>query len=88
MNRPQRKSIGKRKKLENVWASKTCLADTAIMSPVNAEVIAIIRTARRTVVQVTALRSMKKLAKTTGTKALKMPKRIVPEILASTACSG
>ena len=84
INSPQRKSIGKRKKFEKVCASKTCLADTAINSPVNDDVMAISKTASKSIPQLTALKSIKKLAKMTGTNALKIPNRIVPAIFAST----
>jgi len=43
--RPQRKIIGKRKKLENVCASKISLTETAVNSPRNVETTAIAITA-------------------------------------------
>lgn len=81
---PHKNSMGKRKKFENVCASNTCFADTAINSPVNDEVTAIIKIAGIKSPHFTALRSIKKLAKMTGTNALKMPNIIVPVIFAST----
>ena len=45
INSPHRNSIGNRKKLENVWASKTSFARSAIMSPGSVEVTAIRNTA-------------------------------------------
>lgn len=77
--------MGKRKKFEIVCASNTCSADTAIRSPIKDEVTAIIKTARNTAPQFIACKSIKKLAKTTGTNALKKPNRIVPAILAKTS---
>ena len=74
MNRPHRKSIGKRKKFENVCASKTCYADTAMSKPSKVDVMAINSTASNIMPQFIAPRFTKKAAKMTGTKALKMPK--------------
>lgn len=84
MKSPQRKSMGKRKKFERVCASNTCSADTAIKSPISAELIAIINTAGNIIPKLTPPKSIKKLANITGTKALKIPNRIVPAILAKT----
>ena len=41
INRPHKNNIGNLKKFENVWASNTSLADTAINKPNKAEVTAI-----------------------------------------------
>ena len=82
-NNPHRKIIGKRKKLENVWASKTSLTETAIKSPRKVDTTPIRMIAGTTRDQVIADRSTRKAAITTGTKALTIPKRIAPEVLAS-----
>ena len=50
-NSPQRKIIGKRKKLENVCASNTSLTETAIKSPRNVDETAISTKAGKTVSQ-------------------------------------
>jgi len=41
INRPHKNNMGNLKKFENVWASNTSFADTAINNPSKAEVIAI-----------------------------------------------
>lgn len=81
--RPQRKIIGKRKKLENVWASKTSLTDTATKRPRNVETIAIISTAGNAAAQATCERSARNKARITGTKAFAIPNKIAPAVLAN-----
>ena len=39
INRPHKNSIGKRKKSENVCASNTCFADTAMSNPISVDVM-------------------------------------------------
>jgi head-tail adaptor len=87
-NKPHRKIIGKRKKLENVWASNTSLDDTAIKSPKSVDTIAIRIIAGTTKIQAIPERSARKAAISTGTKALTIPKRIAPEVLASIRSSS
>jgi len=80
---PQRKIIGKRRKSENVWASKTSLAATATKSPRNVDATPISATAGRKVPRASPDRSARKAAIATGTNALAMPKRIAPLVFAS-----
>jgi hypothetical protein len=40
-NNPQRKIMGNRKKLENVWASKTSLTEVAMNNPIKVEAMEI-----------------------------------------------
>ena len=82
-NRPQRKIIGKRKKLEKVWASNTSLTATAMNRPRKVEARAIISTAGTNTSQLTWPRSTRNEAMTTGTKALTAPNRMAPLVLAS-----
>ena len=82
-NNPHRKIIGKRKKLENVWASNTSLTETAIKSPRKVDTTPIRMIAGTTRDQVIADRSTRKAAIITGMKAFTIPKRIAPEVLAS-----
>src|SRR5690606_42090496 len=83
MNRPQRKIMGKRKKLEKVCASKTSLTETATNNPRKVEVTAIRRTLMKADNQLMPERSIRKAAKRTGRKALKTPKMMAPVVLAS-----
>ena len=84
INRPHKNNIGNLKKFENVWASNTYLADTAINKPNKAEVTAIKITATSVSPQLISLKSIKNAAKTTGTNALTIPNKIAPRILAMT----
>ena len=81
--RPHRNIIGKRKKLENVWASKTSLTDTAMKSPKKVDTIPIRMMAGTTRYQAIPDKSARNAAIITGTKALTTPKSIAPEVLAS-----
>jgi hypothetical protein len=83
MKRPHRKIMGNRKKLENVWASKTSLTDTAIKSPRKVEVTAIRKTPPNTRSQLMPERSVMNRAKITGTNPLNMPETMAPVVLAS-----
>jgi len=87
-NRPQRKIIGKRKKLEKVCASKTSLTETAMKSPRKVDEIAIITMAGITADHNTVERSVKKIAIMIGTQALTAPKRIAPLVLANIRSSS
>jgi len=78
-NRPQRKIMGKRKKFENVCASKTSLTETAMSRPRKVDATAISTTAGTMAVQATPERSARNTARMTGTKALAVPKRIAPD---------
>jgi dephospho-CoA kinase len=60
-------------------------ADTAITKPSSADVTAISTTPITAAVQFTPLRFMKKAAKMTGTKALNIPNKTAPKILAKTS---
>ena len=82
-NNPHRNIIGKRKKLENVWASNISLTDTAIKSPRKVETIPIRMMAGITNDQTIPVRSVRNAAIIMGTKALTTPNRIAPEVLAS-----
>lgn len=82
-NSPHRKIIGKRKKLENVWASNTSLAETAIKSPRKVDTIPIRMIAGITSDHAIPERSTRNAAIIMGTKALTIPKKIAPEVLAS-----
>ena len=55
INRPHKNNIGNLKKFENVWASNTSFADTAINKPSKAEVIAIKITAASVIPQLIPL---------------------------------
>src|SRR5690554_1122502 len=83
MKRPQRKIIGKRKKLENVWASKTSFTETAINRPIKVEVIEINKILIRAGNQLIPETSVKKTASNRGTRALKIPNTIAPAVLAN-----
>jgi hypothetical protein len=87
-NNPQRKIMGKRKKLENVCASNTSLTETAMKSPRKVDAIAIRMIDGTTRAQAIPERSARKAAIITGTKALTTPKRIAPEVLASMRSSS
>jgi hypothetical protein len=87
-NNPQRKIIGKRKKLENVCASNTSLTETAMKSPRNADATPIRMMAGITRVHAIPERFTRKAAITTGTKALTIPKRIAPDVLANIRSSS
>ncbi len=79
---PHKKIIGNRKKFENVCASKTSLTPTAIKSPRKVEAIEIRTIAKNKTNQEIPERSTKNAAIIRGTKALKIPKRIAPLVLA------
>jgi len=83
INKPQRNIIGKRKKFEYVWASNTSLTETAINRPRKVDVTAISTTLIIAEIQFTPDKSTKTAAKSTGMKALRMPKRIAPVVFAS-----
>jgi hypothetical protein len=83
MKRPQRKIMGKRKKLEKVCASNISFTDTAIKRPRRVEVTAIRKTAPSVESQWMPDKLVRKEAKSTGTKALIMPKRMAPLVFAS-----
>lgn len=87
-NNPHRKIMGKRKKLENVWASNTSLTETAMKSPRKVDATPIRIIAGITRAQAIPERSARKAAIITGTKALTTPKRIAPEVLASIRSSS
>src|SRR4030043_629310 len=80
---PQRKIIGKRKKLEKVCASKTSLTDTAIKRPRRVEVTEIRKIAPSAGSQLMPDRLVIKDANKTGTNALNRPKGMAPLVLAS-----
>src|SRR4030043_1784716 len=80
---PQRKIIGKRKKLEKVCASKTSLTDTAIKRPRRVEVTDSRKSAPSAGSQLMPDRLVIKDANKTGTNALNRPKRMAPLVLAS-----
>jgi hypothetical protein len=86
-NNPHRKIIGKRKKLEKVWASKTSLAETEIKSPRKVDTIPIRTIAGTTKAQVILDISARNAAMAMGINALTMPKRIAPEVLANISVS-
>jgi len=85
---PHKNIIGKRKKLEKVWASKTSLTATAMNRPRKVEAMAIRTTAGMNALQTTGDRSIRNIAMMTGTKALATPKRIAPLVLASISSSN
>ena len=87
-NNPHRNIMGKRKKLENVWASNTSLTETAIKSPRKVDATPIRIMAGMTRDQAIPERSVKNAAIITGTKAFTMPKRIAPEVLANIRSSS
>jgi hypothetical protein len=82
-NSPHRKIIGKRKKLEKVCASKISLTETAMKSPRKVDTIPMRIIVGTTRDQAIPERSDRNAAITIGTKALAIPKRIAPEVLAS-----
>lgn len=83
INKPHKKTIGKRKKLENVCASKTSLTETAMNSPKKVEVTAIKMTLNMTIPQLIFERGMKNKAMRIGTNAFTMPNKIAPSVFAS-----
>jgi len=83
INNPHRKIIGNLKKLEKVCASKISLTETAIKSPTKVDAIPIRIIAGITSDQAIPDRSVRNAAIIIGTKALAIPKRIAPEVLAS-----
>jgi len=83
IKRPQRNIIGNLKKFENVCASKTSLTETAINKPKKVEVKAINITPNKTKTQFIPDKSVKKEAKITGIKALTIPNKIAPVVLAN-----
>jgi len=82
-NNPHRNIIGKRKKLEKVWASNTSLADTEIKRPRKVDTIPMRIMAGTTRCQAIPDISVRNAAITMGTNALTIPKRIAPEVLAN-----
>ena len=80
---PHRKIIGKRKKLEKVWASKISLTETAIKSPRKVDTMPIRMIAGITNDQAIPDRSARNVAIIIGTKAFTIPKRIAPDVLDS-----
>ena len=80
--------MGKRKKLENVWASNTSLTETAIKSPRKVDTMPMKIIAGITSDQAIPERSVKNAAIITGIKALTIPKRIAPEVLANMRSSN
>ena len=82
-NSPHRNIIGKRKKLENVWASNISLTDTAIKSPRKVDTIPMRMMAGITSGQAITDKSVRNAAIIIGTKAFTTPKTIAPEVLAS-----
>ncbi len=87
-NNPHRKIIGKRKKLEKVWASKTSLTATAMNRPRKVDATDIRRTVGTTSSQSTRARSTRNAAMSMGTKALIAPNRMAPPVLASISSSS
>jgi hypothetical protein len=87
-NNPHRKIIGKRKKLEKVWASNTSLADTEIKRPRKVETIPIRIMAGITKDQAIPDIYVRNAAIIMGTNALTIPKRIAPEVLANISNSS
>jgi hypothetical protein len=75
--------MGNLKKLENVCASKTSLVETAINNPKKVDVTAISTTLINVDNQFISKRSTTNEAKNRGIKALMIPKRIDPVVLAS-----
>jgi len=82
-NKPHKKIIGKRKKLEKVWASNTSLAETEIKSPRKVDTIPINIIAGATRDQAIPDMSARNAAIAMGINALTIPKRIAPEVLAN-----
>ncbi len=83
MNKPHKNTMGKRKKFENVWASKTSLTATEMNNPRKVEVTAIRITLNNTVIQFTPDKSIMNEAKIAGISAFKVPKNIAPVVLAN-----
>jgi hypothetical protein len=81
--RPHRNIIGKRKKFENVWASKTSLTETAINRPKKVELMAIRIVAGTRMAQFTADKSVNSIATKIGTNAFIIPNNIAPDVLAN-----
>ncbi len=82
-NKPQRNIIGKRKKLEKVWASNTSLTDTEMKRPRKVEVTAMNSMLKKAAGQFIPDKSIRKEANITGTSAFSTPKIIAPVVLAS-----
>jgi len=83
INKPQRNTIGKRKKLKKVWASNTSLTEIAMNKPKKVEVIEI-----STIPKIADNQSIPDISATNeanniGTKALTIPNTIAPVVLAS-----
>ena len=76
INRPHRKTIGKRKKLEKVCASKTSLTETAMKSPKKVDVMAIKMTLKTSIAQLIFEIGIKNKAMRIGTNAFTMPNKI------------
>jgi hypothetical protein len=81
-NSPHRKIIGKRKKLEKVWASNTSRAETEIKSPRKVDTMPMRIMAGTTKGQAIPDMSASNEAIAIGTRALTIPKSIAPEVLA------
>jgi len=75
--------MGNLRKLENVCASKASLTETAIKRPRKVELIAISRMPAKVGNQLIPDRSVRKRAKTRGTKAFSTPKMIAPVVFAN-----
>jgi hypothetical protein len=82
-NSPHRKIIGKRKKLEKVWASNTSLAETEIKRPRKVDTIPMRIMAGTTSDQAIPDMSARNAAIAIGTNALTIPNKIAPEVLAN-----
>lgn len=83
INRPHKKTIGKRKKLEKVCASKTSVTETAMKSPKKVDVMAIKMTLKMSITQFIFETEMKNKAMRIGTNAFTMPNKIAPSVFAS-----
>jgi hypothetical protein len=86
-NNPHRKIIGKRKKLEKVWASNTSLAETEIKSPRKVDTIPINIIAGTTKDHAIPDMSTRNAAMAIGMNALTIPNRIAPDVLANISVS-
>ena len=75
--------MGKRKKFENVWASKTSFTEIAMKRPRNVETIAIRKMAGIITAQEISERSVRIRARIIGIKALTEPNIIAPVVLDS-----
>jgi hypothetical protein len=76
--------MGNRKKLDNVWASNTSFADTAMNRPNKADATAMRKTPATAVPLSIPFKGTKNAANATGIKALIKPNKTAPKILAKT----